>query len=94
MGTEYEGYEICASTTLTACFDALKPAWLKQQLLMELVRIRGYGARAIWGRVPPPSSAARSDIGCRREEWKTEQKEQKEDSWAPGLRDRRGGPVL
>lgn len=39
MGTEYEGCEICASTPLIVCFGALKPAWLKQQLLMELVRI-------------------------------------------------------
>lgn len=37
-----------ASTPLTICLNALKPAWLEQQVLMELVRIRGYGTWAIW----------------------------------------------
>lgn len=49
---------------------------------------RGDGAWTVWGRVPPPSSAAHSDIGCRREE------RQREDTWAPRLQDRYGSPVL
>lgn len=62
---------ICPSTSFMVCFDALKPAWLKQ-LPTELVRTRGLGMEAAGGRVPLPSSAtmaAHRDIGWRREEW-------------------------
>lgn len=44
----------CASTSLTVCLDAPKPAW-PQQLPTELVRTVAYGVEGAWGEVLLPS---------------------------------------
>lgn len=78
MGTEYEGCEICfyPSHNLSQCLKTCVAGAAGADGAGE---DKGLWDMGYLGRVPPPSSAAHSDIGCRREE------SQQEDSWVLGL---------